>query len=377
MYHYKNEGISSSDETIIAKREENIIPDDYQFTRLIYPDIYIPNRSAAWHYHYLPNDSEEIIALRAAVDNYNQYLDYLDSVGGFREYFIKHNLCVSKEEITKHWTKEVADIVFSKRSYIFSTDLRLCDGFLIDKAYPKSYSVRICGEELQLPIGEPSYSYPEHARGKRLIWNWVDNGHDFTISLWELLGAPIWESEDSDDDDAPVIYGFDCYDQIRDEEPELQLVRIYNKLENLGYIKTVTIVPENPDPIWKNYCKTDGSLDCGIVDMSFLKNKLIMEQIAQLLWTPTNELKEKPYFITTEQNTQLLSSAPGALGGHKKLKIYGKLDCPSAARYLAKGQYAQHRVFFSDEDTAISAGYRPCGVCMPEAYKKWKAENKK
>lgn len=66
------------------------------------------------------------------------------------------------------------------------------------------------------------------------------------------------------------------------------------------------------------------------------------------------------------------SSEPGLFGGHKKLKIYGRLDCPSAARYIAKGQYVKFRVFFKDEETAIAAGYRPCAICMPEAYKKWK-----
>ncbi|MDD7625646.1 MAG: Ada metal-binding domain-containing protein [Butyricicoccus sp.] len=76
-----------------------------------------------------------------------------------------------------------------------------------------------------------------------------------------------------------------------------------------------------------------------------------------------------------DQNGKLYDSEePGILGGHKKLKIYGRLDCPSAARYIAKGQYVKHRVFFKDEETAIAAGYRPCVVCMPEAYARWKVE---
>ena len=57
---------------------------------------------------------------------------------------------------------------------------------------------------------------------------------------------------------------------------------------------------------------------------------------------------------------------------YKKLKIYGKLDCPSANRWINKGYYVQNRVFFENEDTAIEAGYRPCAVCMKKEYKKWK-----
>ena len=71
------------------------------------------------------------------------------------------------------------------------------------------------------------------------------------------------------------------------------------------------------------------------------------------------------------------STTPGLLGGHRKLKIYGRLDCPSALRYIAKGQYVKYRVFFKDEETAIAAGFRPCAKCMPEEYKLWKAKQVK
>lgn len=83
------------------------------------------------------------------------------------------------------------------------------------------------------------------------------------------------------------------------------------------------------------------------------------------------------YYHLIDKNGNLYDSeTPGTLGGHRKLKIYGRLDCPSAARYIVKGQYVQHRVFFADEETAIAAGYRPCARCMPEEYKKWKESHK-
>ena len=102
-----------------------------------------------------------------------------------------------------------------------------------------------------------------------------------------------------------------------------------------------------------------------------------MEQIDILLWTEAEVLEKHPYFLTNRMGKQVLSQKPGKLGGHKGLKIYGELDCPSAARYLKKGQYVQHRVFFENEETAIAAGFRPCGICMPDKYKKWKEFNKK
>ena len=80
------------------------------------------------------------------------------------------------------------------------------------------------------------------------------------------------------------------------------------------------------------------------------------------------------YKLMDENGNIYVSEQPGTLGGYKKRKIYGRLDCPSALRHIAKGEYVKHRVFFADEATAIKAGYRPCGICMKEAYKVWKAE---
>jgi hypothetical protein len=66
------------------------------------------------------------------------------------------------------------------------------------------------------------------------------------------------------------------------------------------------------------------------------------------------------------------SPVPGTLGGHRRGRLYGRLDCPSALRAIDRGGYVGHRVFFADEPTAVAAGYRPCGACLPDAYRAWK-----
>ena len=81
-----------------------------------------------------------------------------------------------------------------------------------------------------------------------------------------------------------------------------------------------------------------------------------------------NLVEQKMYKLIGPDGKEYISEEKGTLGGHRKLKIYGKLNCPSALRYIAKGDYVQHRVFFKDEETAIAAGYRPCGICMKEQY---------
>jgi hypothetical protein len=65
------------------------------------------------------------------------------------------------------------------------------------------------------------------------------------------------------------------------------------------------------------------------------------------------------YKLVDKNGQTFLSRKPGKFGGHRKLKIYGRLDCPSALRFIARGHYVQHRVFFADEATAVAAGYRP------------------
>ncbi|HEX4520063.1 MAG TPA: Ada metal-binding domain-containing protein [Gaiellaceae bacterium] len=84
-------------------------------------------------------------------------------------------------------------------------------------------------------------------------------------------------------------------------------------------------------------------------------------------------LPPKLYKLIGPDGAQYLSERPGTLGGHRRNKLYGRLDCPSALRWLAKGHIVRQRVFFADEATAIAAGYRPCAVCLPAEYRAWKA----
>ena len=70
------------------------------------------------------------------------------------------------------------------------------------------------------------------------------------------------------------------------------------------------------------------------------------------------------------------SDVPGTLGGHRRTKVYGRLDCPGALQWIAKGYYVTHRVFFLDEPTAVAAGFRPCASCLPAEYRTWKASQR-
>jgi methylphosphotriester-DNA--protein-cysteine methyltransferase len=86
----------------------------------------------------------------------------------------------------------------------------------------------------------------------------------------------------------------------------------------------------------------------------------------------TPSVARTTYRLTRPDGTIVESDVPGLFGGNRRLKLYGRLDCPSALRALPRG-YAKRRVFFADEATAIAAGYRPCAVCMPLEYRRWKS----
>lgn len=55
------------------------------------------------------------------------------------------------------------------------------------------------------------------------------------------------------------------------------------------------------------------------------------------------------------------------LGGNRRLKIYGTLQCSSGKRMKR-----ENRVFFATETEAIENNFRPCGHCLKEKYKIWK-----
>jgi methylphosphotriester-DNA--protein-cysteine methyltransferase len=78
------------------------------------------------------------------------------------------------------------------------------------------------------------------------------------------------------------------------------------------------------------------------------------------------------YRLIGPDGREVLTETPGTLGGHRRNKIYGRLDCAGALRWIEKGHYVKQRVFFADEATAVSAGYRPCARCMPAEYAEWK-----
>ena len=71
--------------------------------------------------------------------------------------------------------------------------------------------------------------------------------------------------------------------------------------------------------------------------------------------------------ITTIELHKKIREKIISFAGNEKLKINGKLNCNSGKRMKK-----QNRVFFTSAKEATLLGYRPCGHCMRDEYKKWK-----
>lgn len=87
---------------------------------------------------------------------------------------------------------------------------------------------------------------------------------------------------------------------------------------------------------------------------------------------PVSRPAPRTYTLLGADGAPCRSTAPGTLGGHRRTRVYGRMDRPAALRAIARGGHAAHRVFFADEATAIAAGYRPCASCLPQEHRAWK-----
>ncbi|WP_419699388.1 Ada metal-binding domain-containing protein [Mucilaginibacter sp. NFX135] len=72
-------------------------------------------------------------------------------------------------------------------------------------------------------------------------------------------------------------------------------------------------------------------------------------------------------FTRSRRLKQLLDTKQIRLGGNARLKIYGTMSCRSGKRMKS-----ENRVFFVSEAEAVNLGYRPCGHCMVQQYRRWK-----
>lgn len=238
--------------------------------------------------------------------------------------------------------------------------------------------------------------YPSEINNKICFWNWANGETDFALCFLNYIDTKLPKGVSISDG---PIYDFDCYEQWRGSlTPGCQLIfKILDLVERYGYIEEYKLFAKSNSAVWNYYTGTqDNSVGLYLLDKQAFKDKLLVAKINALMdactitydddngptygtlvdpATESYDVTQQFYFLQDENDNTVVSKNPGLFGGHNRLKIYGRTDCPSAARHIANGKYIRHRVFFQDEKTAIAAGYRPCAVCMRDAYQKWKQHN--
>ena len=350
---------------------------------------------------------------------YNELVNWAFETDGFKDFFLSHNSVVSYEMVAESFGGEFADKLFTLSFPHGIPQFLVFDNWLMDTNCQFTASFTAEGQEYTFSIPDDMNEWCNGVCGDKLyFYDWSDSGLFFSAGLFQQFvddGILCRKALLLDDGDAywyaenwgswSLAYQSCNY--------------IMKTLINLGYMREYRLRTKDKYPafsLWSD--RDDKSFGFAILDQKYKKDKLLVEKINCLLSEVADEREAcngniddetdinsadysdylpspkssgalsdssgEPdlynatfYYLQDENDKVYLSPTKGRFGGHKKLKIYGRLDCPSAARYLAKGQYAKQRVFFSDEETAVAAGYRPCGVCMPEAYKKWKAQNEK
>jgi hypothetical protein len=68
----------------------------------------------------------------------------------------------------------------------------------------------------------------------------------------------------------------------------------------------------------------------------------------------------KKYRLTDSTGDTYISETPGTLGGYAKLRLYGRLDCPSALGYITKGHYLKNRVISTPD---LFCEFSPTSLC--------------
>lgn len=358
---------------ILNAKKLPVAIDPFVFHPLSENRMLFKNRSTAWEMDALSKTDAKWQDVQEQLEQYNAYLQVLEETPGFEKFFIENGCCVSRRQVADSFGEDFAKTVFDMPEYTFLTSLFINGEFMMDRDHAPRYRIEVPGfGEVHFEAGDLCGVVSTNMNIHNiLLWSWSEDDRDLTYSLYdhfELVGLIDHENENKNYDN------YDCYEQHRDNmtEPDKNLLRCLALLENMGYLIRYKVRPIVDSP-WFVFQQEGSYGTVATLDFRFKQDALMMEKLHLILNQPEDEVDDVHYFLTDKTGKQYLSETPGQFGGHRKLKIYGKLDCPSANRHIDNGDYIRHRVFFADEGSAVAAGYRPCGVCMKGKYLNWKS----
>lgn len=370
------------------------------FTDHSYCGIDLPREVAIGIGHISSSEEKEKVlkSWKQSAELYNTSIKRIFQIPGFKDRFVANGGYITRNEVKSLFGSKAEETVWNMYR-LYGTQFQLTsDSFSLNELHPKcTFSINSNEYEYDLFCAPGDFSIQN---GNICIFDWNDNCACLGYALYLRFYHDI-----------PDLADFSCDMSLDNAVNDGDLHPVFiaglhfvKSMEEFGYLHSYKLILQNPryDSIWNAYThKSDYSVSLFILDSNYKKDNLLVERIKALFsYLPAYDEDELPrqdnpnaipyesdsycefdfsqkfYFLQDTNDKVYVSRKAGQFGGHNKLKIYGRLDCPSALRYLAKGQYAKHRVFFADESTAIAAGYRPCGVCMKNAYIEWKSKKK-
>lgn len=352
---------------MIAKLISFKKPENMQPLNITINNCKFKNMSFYYTYTFAPGECHNELCKK--LEKYNSYEKFLFSLNGFVKAFMEGNYSLSYDQAVNLWGKDNAAAIFAEDDYPFKTQFIVFNNNLILQNFQLNYKIGLDSMIVQFKITDDDIIYSKGDKTKRVIVNSVDSKNDIYAYLY---GTFLFDLELIVPDDERFD-AYDAYEQWRlyDKTVNVYLERCWEVLKSMGYAKECEIIPDVANPYWDYVAQSDGTITVALLDTTFNQNKLAMEKLKLIIDSSEKDIKTKHYFLTDSDNKQYLSEKKGTLGGHCKLKIYGELSCKSANHYIDKGQYVRNRVFFKSESDAISAGYRPCAVCMREKYDLW------
>lgn len=329
-------------------------------------NVVLIDRTLAWEIELNDEHFHEKTMVDNLMDEYNRYADFVYGLPNFIEEITKNNMSISRDTAERLWGEENANSVFTKHNYPFETQLVIYNDCLM-LGISENYEVEFDGNVVTFSIGiNDGLCIQPKLDKQHIVLNAIDSSKEY--AQWST-NTILFITGVLDENDA-------VYASLEPGDDNYNILKCFDILVDMGYIKVFHLHTDCESSVWKLFsCESDNAIEIAVADLDFVKNKLAVEKLKLVLSAEENELKSKPYILTDKYGKQYLSFNKGKFGGNKRQGIYGKLDCKSANRYIKKGGYVQQRVFFANEEDAISAGYRPCGICMPNEYGIWKENN--
>lgn len=210
------------------------------------------------------------------------YLERLEEIPGFDEFFVANGGCVSKQQVVDKFSKECAEWVFTMPECSTQTALFIKDEYLLGREFAPSYRIAVPGfGETYFEAGQRYIVHSSNSKiNNLLLWNWEDDNRDLCYLLYGYFDS-IGLISDTARKHYAAYERCDCY-QSKMAEPDENLLCCMELLEDMGYLVRYKIRPKQDTP-WFAFCEVGAYGTVAILNYFFKQDASVMEQLRRIL----------------------------------------------------------------------------------------------